>query len=154
MANESGGLVKTRSGKSRAKVVRVNGVRIEYEASPVEKASRRRSKGHSPEAELPQDHAATSRAKRSSKRSTITFGSVTIKGSRLPIEEMRRNIASGNSALGRAAKAFVKAGVKLHRGKNIPLYRADPEDPGVLIRELNGRIERGALVDGEFKRAE
>jgi hypothetical protein len=67
---------------------------------------------------------------------------------------MQHNIASGNSALGRAASAFVKPGVKLSRGKNIPFYRADPREPRILIRELNGRSQRGTLVDGEFKPAE
>src|ERR1700712_5537271 len=73
MANESGGLVKTRARKSRGKAARVNGVRIEYDASPVENASRRKTKGHSREPELPQDYAATSRAKGYSKRSTVLF---------------------------------------------------------------------------------
>jgi hypothetical protein len=47
--------------------------------------------------------------------------------------------------------ALVNPGVKLPRGKGVPIYRADPNDPTILIRELNGRDERGTLVDGEFK---
>lgn len=103
---------------------------------------------------MPQDGVVTAGVKRSPKRATVTFGSVTVKGSKLPVEEMQRNVASGQAALKRAAKAFVKAGVTLRRGRNVPLYRADPTEPRVLIRELNGRSERGTFVGGEFKLAE
>jgi hypothetical protein len=104
--------------------------------------------------ELPQDDTVTAHSRRPPKRATVTFGSVTIKGSRPPVEEMQRNVAPGRAALNRAAKAFVKAGVTLRRGRNIPLYRADPSEPRILIRELNGRSERGTFVGGEFILAE
>lgn len=142
----------TRSERPHTKAVRVSGVRIEYDAPSKKKRFRSSIEGRAKE--LPQDGMAMARIKRSSKRATVTFGSVTIKGSNLPAEEMQRNVASGHAALKRAAKAFVKAGVTLRRGRNVPLYRADPKEPRILIRELNGRSERGTFVGGEFKLAE
>jgi hypothetical protein len=81
----------------------------------------------------------------------VRFGSVTVKGPVPDAETVKRNVASGQSALKRALAALSKPGIKLPRNKGVPLYRADPEDPTILIRELNGREERGTLADGEFK---
>ena len=85
------------------------------------------------------------------KTQKLRFGSVTIEGGAPSSATVKHNISLGQSALERGFKALVKPGVKLSRGKGIPIYRADPNDPRILIRELNGRDERGALVDGEFK---
>jgi hypothetical protein len=82
---------------------------------------------------------------------SVSFGSVTVKGRGPAPATVKRNIASGQSALERSLSALIKPGVKLPRVKNIPMYRADPNDPTILIRELNGRDERGTLTGGEFK---
>ncbi len=84
------------------------------------------------------------------KTKKVRFGSVTIKGPVPDAETVKRNVASGQSALKRALAALSKPGIKLPRNKGVPLYRADPENPTILIRELNGREERGTLADGEF----
>ena len=83
-------------------------------------SGRLRIEGRSLTAELSQGGVAMTHVKRFSKRTTITFGSVMIKGATLPVEEIRRNIASGNSALERALEAFTKPGVRLSRARNIP----------------------------------
>jgi hypothetical protein len=84
----------------------------------------------------------------------VRFGSVTIRGGAPAAAVVRRNVALGQSALKRGFVAFAKPGVKLPRSKGVPKYRADPNDPTILIRELNGRDERGTLADGKFKIAE
>ncbi len=84
----------------------------------------------------------------------VRFGSVTIRGGAPAPATVKRNIALGQSALKRGLDALAKPGVKLPRSKGVPKYRADPNDPTILIRELNGRDERGTLADGEFKIAE
>jgi hypothetical protein len=94
------------------------------------------------------------KAERRHRGKTVVFGSVKIQGPRPSRDEVARNVEASNSAFARAAKAFIKPGVKLRHGKNIPLYSADPDHPHVLIRKLNGRSERVILVDGEFKPAE
>jgi hypothetical protein len=153
MANESGKPFATRPVRSHREAA-TNGVRLERGLSAPEKESRSKFKGKSPTMELSQDSVAMKHVRRSAKQATVTFGSVTVSGGTLPIEEVKRNIASGNSALVRAASAFTRPGVRLSQGKNIPFYRADPTEPRFLIRELNGRSERVILVDGEFKLAE
>ena len=84
----------------------------------------------------------------------LQFGSVTVEGGPPSSAIVKRNIALGQSALKRGLKALVKPGVKLRRGKGVPIYRVDPSDPTILIRELNGCDERGTLTDGKFKIAE
>lgn len=108
--------------------------------------------GREPNAERAPD--AKTFAKPSRRRRTVTFGSMRLREAAPPPEEIARNVASGNSALSRAASAFARPGVKLPRGKHVPLYRADPENPRILIRELDGRSERVTFVDGEFKLTE
>lgn len=112
------------------------------------------TEGHPAAEEPSRDHVTRTYAKRSRRRATVTFGWVKLREFAPPAEEIARNIASGNSALSRAASTFTRPGVKLPRGKNVPLYRADPVNPRILIRELHGRSERVTLVDGEFKLAE
>ena len=87
------------------------------------------------------------------KKVGLSFGSVTIEGRAPTSATIERNISLGQSALKRGLTAFVKPGVKIPRGKGVPIYRADPNDPAILIRELNGRHERGRFARGEFKLA-
>jgi hypothetical protein len=154
MASESGKQSKSRAARSSRRRGSAGGLRIEYETLAAEAGSRFRPKREIAAADGRQNDVPMGPTKRSSKRTNVTFGSVTIKGVAPPIEDIERNIASGNSALGRAARAFAKPGIRLSRRKNIPFYRADPTESGVLIRELNGRSERVILVDGEFKLVE
>jgi hypothetical protein len=81
----------------------------------------------------------------------VRFGSVTIKGGAPAPATVKHNLKLSQAALKRGLNAFAKPGVKLPHGKGIPKYRADPDDPAILIRELNGHDERGTLADGEFK---
>jgi hypothetical protein len=69
-------------------------------------------------------------------------------------DDLARHLEASTAALARAAKAFIKPGVKLRRVKDIPLYSVDPDHPHILIRELNGRRQRGVLVGSEFKPTE
>jgi hypothetical protein len=82
----------------------------------------------------------------------VSFGSVTIHG--LPAEDAelsRRNLESGQQALERAGNAFVRAGVKLPLDRSVPRFHVDPNHPGILLRELDGRTEPVSLSDGTFK---
>jgi hypothetical protein len=86
---------------------------------------------------------------------TVSFGSVIIEGlSDVASEDVRRNVAIGNSALVRARKAFIEPGVKLSLDDSVAKYHADPDHPGILIRELNGRRERVAFSNGKFELAQ
>ena len=46
---------------------------------------------------------------------------------------------------------MAKAGVRLSVKKSVPLYWLESDNPDVMIRKLNGKVERGSLVDGVFK---
>lgn len=82
---------------------------------------------------------------------TVKFGSVTVEVIAPRKAEVKRNIQAGQSALARAKTKLVKHGVKIKAAKGVPLFHADPELPGQLIRELNGKRERGVFENGKFK---
>ncbi|MFZ0209516.1 MAG: hypothetical protein WAL59_25965 [Roseiarcus sp.] len=86
----------------------------------------------------------------STKMTTVTFGSVTVTGPAPSEGVVRENIAASRRALEGALDAFKKPGIRLPRRRNVPLYRADPNEPNILIRELNGREERGTMSEGQF----
>jgi hypothetical protein len=113
--------------------------------------SYRKSRG---KAERFKDDSRMERLKDTSKSKTVAFGSWRVKAHALPLREAIARVESSNSALLRAKKTLVTSGVKLSHRKDVPLYRADPKRPDVLIREINGRTERVHLIDGEFKPVE
>ena len=56
-------------------------------------------------------------------------------------------------ALLRSRRKILRPGVLLDVPKDVPLYHADPEQPSLIVRILNGKKRRGKLVDGKFKAA-
>lgn len=85
-----------------------------------------------------------------SKATTVKFGSVKITGQHPDAEVVNQNIERGTKALERLARDLGRPGVSLRPRKNVPLYSA-ADEPGIFIRKLNGRVDRGRLVDGQFK---
>jgi hypothetical protein len=83
----------------------------------------------------------------------VSVGAVTIKVSPASDTEVKRNIIIGQNALKRASSKIAQSGVTLNMAKNIPLFHADPENPDLFIRELQGKRQSGKLVDGKFKAA-
>jgi DNA-binding XRE family transcriptional regulator len=63
----------------------------------------------------------------------------------------KRNIKAGQDALARAMWKMTKPGVVIKRKKDVPLYYADPNRKGIIIRELNGKRELGIFKKGKFK---
>ena len=45
---------------------------------------------------------------------------------------------------------LVAPGVNLDLEPGTPVFRADPQDPNLLIRELDGRVVRGYFEAGKF----
>ena len=82
----------------------------------------------------------------------VTFGSVTIKASRVSQNEKQRNIGAGQSALARAKTAIIKRGVKLKVAKGVPLFHVDPDRPNQVVRVINGKREYGVFRAGKFKK--
>lgn len=84
------------------------------------------------------------------KTATIKFGSVVVTAAAPRPQDVKRNVASGQIALERAAPKIARAGISLKDAKGIPLFHADPKTPGLLIRKLDGRTESGQFVGGRF----
>jgi hypothetical protein len=83
--------------------------------------------------------------------STINFGAVSVKAALPEVGELRRNVTIGQAAMARAMPKLMKPGVAFKMGVSTPLFRADPENPDYLIREVNGRVSTGTFVNGKFK---
>ncbi len=80
----------------------------------------------------------------------VTFGAVTVEVPVPSSEEVARNVKAGQAALARAKKLIITPGVKLNPPKGVPLFHADPDRPGCLVRVLNGKSEHGTFVGGKF----
>ncbi|WP_148210586.1 hypothetical protein [Beijerinckia indica] len=81
----------------------------------------------------------------------VKFGDVVITAPAPQRALIKANIAQSTKALARAAKRLSKPGVVIRAKKGIPLFSLDSEDPDVVIRTLDGKTERGQLVDGIFQ---
>jgi len=90
-------------------------------------------------------------AKAGSVFSTVTFGAVSVSAASPKANELRRNVTIGRAALARAVPKLAKAGVSVKAVSSVPLFRADPQDPSRLIREMNGQVATGKFVNGKFK---
>lgn len=80
----------------------------------------------------------------------VTFGAVTVEVPVPGSEEVARNVKAGQAALARAKKLIITPGVKLTHPQGVPLFHADPDHPGRLVRVLNGKSEHGTFVGGKF----
>jgi hypothetical protein len=86
------------------------------------------------------------------KMRTTKFGNVTVTAPAPSEEQIARSVAASTRALEGLVRAFEKLpGIDLPRQKDVPLFWADDDDPTIIIRELNGKIDRGRLVDGKYK---
>lgn len=83
--------------------------------------------------------------------STVKFGNVTISGATPSARTVTMNIERSTEALERVVKKLIKPGVVLRPKKGVPQYSVAEGETGVFVRRLNGRVERGRLVDGAFK---
>lgn len=85
---------------------------------------------------------------------TMRFGSVVASNTAPDAAAVATNIRAGRDALHRAKGAFLTRGIHIPRGNGVPLFHVDATNPAVLIRELDGRSERGRIVDGAFVAAD
>jgi hypothetical protein len=90
----------------------------------------------------------------SGKPVTSKFGAVMVSNAAPDARTVRGNVKAGREALKRATEALVRPGVTLKLGADVPRFRADADRPGMLIRELNGKVQRGRIVKGAFVAAD
>lgn len=81
---------------------------------------------------------------------TLRFGMVTVSNTVPDAATLKVNVGAGRDALTRAKAALIRPGVKLHHGADVPTFRVEPGNPKILIREVNGRVDRGTIVNGTF----
>ena len=89
--------------------------------------------------------------KRAAGRMKVTFGGVTVSVQRPNAAQVRHNVELSTMALERAKKRLMRPGVRLNAKKGVPQYFADVEKPGVFVRKLDGKVERGVIENGKFK---
>ena len=82
---------------------------------------------------------------------TVTFGSVTIRIEPADPEVIKKNIIEGQKAFARALEAFKTKGVKLNAPKGTALYQANPNNPNLLIRNIDGKTDQGVFENGQFR---
>jgi hypothetical protein len=76
---------------------------------------------------------------------------VTVTGKAPSAKLVRQNVQRSTEALERLAERLAKPGVTLRARKGVPLFSCDSDDPEVMIRTLDGKTERGRIVDGVFR---
>src|SRR5688572_5641499 len=75
----------------------------------------------------------------------VRFGSVTVNGPKPKAAMVKEQVVRSAAALDRVTRSLTQPGVVLRPKKDVPHYFADDNLPGVLVRRLNGRTERGHL---------
>lgn len=83
--------------------------------------------------------------------SNVRFGDVVVRGARPSAASVKTNIARSTEALERVTKALTKPGVVIRAKKDVPQFSVAEGEPGIFIRKLNRRVERGRLVNGVFQ---
>ncbi|EZP65309.1 hypothetical protein [Novosphingobium naphthalenivorans] len=81
----------------------------------------------------------------------VRFGDVTVTAPAPPRASVERNVKLSTQALERVARRLARPGTVLRTKKNVPLFSVDSDNPDILIRQLNGKTERGTIVDDAFQ---
>lgn len=105
------------------------------------------AKSNSPR--TPSSPTAEMRVKR--RRARVKVGDVTVLVHKPTAAEVQQNVDKGTEALKRLRAKLIRPGVRVYARKDVPLYSADPDQPGVYIRKLNGQTDRGVLEGGRFR---
>ncbi|MCP2008606.1 hypothetical protein [Duganella violaceipulchra] len=80
----------------------------------------------------------------------ITVGSITIRAKKPTAQQMVRARGEGKRAAIALAGVLAEPGVELIFEPGTPIFSVDPQDPNLVIRELDGRTARGYFKNGKF----
>lgn len=83
--------------------------------------------------------------------SKVKFGNVVVTTSKPAKSVVAANVTRSSEALERVAKKLIKPGFSIRQRHDVPHFSVDETDPKVFVRRLNGRTERGRLVNGRFE---
>jgi hypothetical protein len=81
----------------------------------------------------------------------VKFGNVVITSTTPDRKAVAANVERSSEALERVAKKLIRPGFAVRARQDVPRFSIDSTDPKLIIRELNGRTERGKLVNGQFE---
>ncbi len=81
----------------------------------------------------------------------VHFGSVSMQVTEPSRAKVKANVEAGASALQRARDRLLHGGISITHKEGVPLFRADPDVPNQLVREMNGKLTYGTFVNGKFK---
>ena len=81
----------------------------------------------------------------------ISIGALTVTVPRPTKAQVQENVRRSTEALGRALVRLTRPGIRLRPKRGIPLFQVDENDPDILIRDLDGKRQRGVFRDGEFQ---
>lgn len=81
----------------------------------------------------------------------VKFGQVIITGSKPSRDLVKVNIERSTKALERVKRKLTTPGITIRAKKDVPLFSVAEGETDVFVRRLNGRVERGRVVDGTFK---
>jgi hypothetical protein len=95
-------------------------------------------------------HFIVGNAKGSARGSKVKFGGVTVSGVKPSAASVRVNVERSTQALERVSKSLARSGVTLRAKKDVPQFSVAEGERGIFIRRLNGRVERGRMVNGQF----
>lgn len=82
---------------------------------------------------------------------TVVFGGVAVKTSKVSPRVFRTNVRQGQQALKRAADQLSKVGVDFRSKPGVATYRIDPKNTDRVIRQTGRKAESGVFEDGDFK---
>lgn len=93
----------------------------------------------------------TTKSRVTAAASIVKFGSAVISGAKPDAKLVQANVERSTEALERLTAKLAKPGVSLRAKKGVPRFSISENEAGVFIRRLDGRTERGRLVNGVFE---
>lgn len=98
--------------------------------------------------EPPVDHAE---AEEQCEYVSSTCGAVTVMVRKPSAAEVMQGIRASTQAIERLWARLQQPGITLEERADVPTYTDDPNNAGRIYRKLNGKIEAGFFLDGEFR---
>jgi len=84
-------------------------------------------------------------------RSVYSFGGAVLRSAKGHGKPSLETLELSRMAMRELRGRLLKPGVKLTDRKGVPKFYADEADPAVVVRELDGKRERGRFENGQFK---
>jgi hypothetical protein len=82
---------------------------------------------------------------------TTTYGAVSIVTRQPSSTELKKNLKESTVVIKRFGERIAKPGVKLPNLVGVPKFSVDSKDASLIVRDLNGKKQRGMFVKGKFK---